>query len=106
MVILGLVLIVVGALAIVSAVFGAEFDGDQLQYVNMDVSPLALFLIGVGSAVAIWWGLSIFRIGTKRSWARRKEQKRLTELSEQLDTVDAQRRRDVDHQEDQDRPTL
>lgn len=106
MVILGLVLIVVGGLAIVSAVFGAEFDGGQLQYVNMDVSPLALFLIGVGSAVAIWWGLSIFRIGTKRSWARRKEQKRLTELSEQLDSVDAQRRADVDHQEDKDRPTL
>ena len=72
----------------------------------MDVSPLAFFLIGVGSAVAIWWGLSIFRIGSKRSWARRKEQKRLTELSEQLDSVDAQRRADVDHQEDKDRPTL
>jgi hypothetical protein len=106
MVILGLVLIVVGGLAIVSAVFGAEIDHGQLQYLNIDVGPVALFLIGVGSAVAIWWGLSLFRIGSKRSWARRKEQKRLTELSEQLDTVDAQRRGDVDHQEDKDRPTL
>jgi hypothetical protein len=106
MLILGLVLIAVGGLAIVSAVFGAEIDGGKLQYLSMDVSPLALFLIGVGSAVAIWWGLALFRIGSKRSWARRKEQKRLTELSEQLDSVDAQRRRDVDHQEDEDRPTL
>jgi uncharacterized OsmC-like protein len=106
MLILGLVLIAVGGLAIVSAVFGAEIDGGKLQYLSMDVSPLALFLIGVGSAVAIWWGLLLFRAGSKRSWARRKEQKRLTELSEKLDTVEAQRRKDVDHQEDQDRPTL
>lgn len=106
MVILGLVLIAVGGLAIVSAVFDSEIDGGKLQYLGQDVGPLAFFLIGVGSAVAIWWGLSLLRIGSKRSWARRKEQKRLTELSEKLDTVDAQRRSDVDHQEDKDRPTL
>ena len=106
MLILGLLLIAVGGLAIVSAVFGTENDNGQLEYLNFDVGPLALFLIGVGAAVAIWWGLSLFRIGSKRSWARRKEQKRLTELSEQLDTVDAQRRMDVDKHEDKDRPTL
>jgi len=106
MLILGLILIALGALAIVSAVFGSEIDDGTLQLLGQDIGPVAFFLVGVGSAVAIWWGLSLFRIGSKRSWARRKEQKRLTELSEQLDTVDAQRRRDVDHQEDQDRPTL
>jgi hypothetical protein len=106
MVILGLVLIALGALAIVSGVFASEVDGTQLQYLGQDVSPMALFLVGVGAAVAIWWGLSILRVGSKRSWARRKEQKRLTELSEKLDTVDADRRMNVDHQEDKDRPTL
>ena len=65
---------------------------------------MALFLIGVGSAVAIWWGLWIFKSGSKRSWARRKEQKRLEELSEKLDTVEAERRMDVDHQEDEGPP--
>jgi hypothetical protein len=106
MVILGLVLIAVGGLAIVSAVFASEIDGGKLQYLGQDVSPVVFFLIGVGSAVAIWWGLSLFRIGSKRSWARRKEQKRLTELSEQLDTVDHQRRMNVDEHENKDRPTL
>ncbi len=106
MVILGLVLIAVGALAIVSGVFASEVDGTQLQFLGQDVSPVVLFLIGVGAAVAIWWGLSILRLGSKRSWARRKEQKRLTELSEQLDSVEAKRRMDVDHHEDKDRPTL
>ena len=106
MVILGLVLIALGGLAIVSAVFASEIDGGKLQYLGQDRGTVAFFLIGVGAAVAVWWGLWILKYGSKRSWARRKEQKRLTELSEQLDTVDAQRRRDVDHQEDKDRPTL
>jgi hypothetical protein len=106
MVILGLILIALGGLAIVSAVFATEIDNGQLTYLSIDVSPLVLFLIGVASAVAILWGFAISKFGGKRSWARRREQKRLTELSEKLDTVDAQRRMDVDHQEDRDRPTL
>lgn len=106
MVILGLVLIVLGALAIVCGVFTAEVDGGQLQFLGQDLDPVALFLIGVGSAVAIWWGLWLLKSGSKRSWARRREQKRLTELSEKLDTVDAERRMNVDDHEEKDRPTL
>ncbi|MDX6371236.1 MAG: hypothetical protein QOD98_224 [Nocardioidaceae bacterium] len=106
MVILGLILIVVGALAIVGGLFTAGFDGGKLQFLSFDVSPVALFFIGVGSAVAIWWGLWILKSGSKRSWARRKEQKRLQDLSEKLDDVDANRRVDVDSHEDKDRPTL
>ena len=106
MVILGLLLIALGALAIVSGLFASELDGTQLQLLGQDVSPVVLFLIGVGSAVAIWWGLWMLKSGSKRSWARRKEQKRLEQLSEKLDTVDAQRRLDVDKEEDRDRPTL
>jgi L-cystine uptake protein TcyP (sodium:dicarboxylate symporter family) len=106
MVILGLVLIALGGLAIVTAVFATDNDNGQLAYLSIDVSPLVLFLIGVAAAVAILWGLSITKWGGKRSWARRREEKRLTELSEKLDTVDARRRMDVDEAEDRDRPTL
>ena len=106
MVILGLVLIALGALAIVCGVFTSEVDGTQLQFLGQELSPAALFLIGVGSAVAIWWGLWILKSGSKRAWARRKEQKRLEELSDKLDNVDASRRMDVDREEQQDRPTL
>ena len=106
MVILGLVLIAVGALAIVCGVFTSEVEGNQLQFLGQDIGPVALFLIGIGSAVAIWWGLWLFKSGSKRSWARRKEQKRLEKLSDQLDDVDADRRMDVDQHEEKDRPTL
>ena len=106
MVILGLLLIAVGALAIVCGVFTSEVEGNQLQFLGQDIGPVALFLIGIGSAVAIWWGLWLFKSGSKRSWARRKEQKRREKLSDQLDDVDANRRMDVDQHEEKDRPTL
>jgi len=106
MVILGLILLALGALAIVSGLFATEIDGTQLQLLGQDLSPSALFLVGVGSAVAIWWGLWLFKAGSKRSWARRKEQKRLEQLSDKLDDVEARRRFDVDKEEDRDRPTL
>jgi type VI protein secretion system component VasK len=106
MVILGLVLIALGALAIVCGVFTSDVEGTKLQFLGQDLSPAVLFLIGVGSAVAIWWGLWLLKSGSKRSWARRKEQKRLEQLSEKLDDVDARRRLDVDKEEDRDRPTL
>ena len=106
MVILGLILIALGALVIVGGLFQASLDGTQLEYLGLDVSPAALFLIGVGAAVAIWWGLWILKSGSKRSWARRKEQKRLEELSQKLDDVDERRRMDVEEHEEKDRPSL
>ncbi|HEX5086347.1 MAG TPA: hypothetical protein VFV89_00960 [Nocardioides sp.] len=106
MVILGLILVVLGGLAIVCGLFATEVDGTQLQFLGQDLSPAALFLIGVGSAVAIWWGLWLLKSGSKRSWARRKEQKRLEELSEKLDNVEERRRMDVDEHEERDRPSL
>lgn len=106
MVILGLLLIVLGALAIVSAVFTAEVENGQLQYLGTDVSALALFLIGVGAALAVVWGFSVFKWGSKRSLARRREQKKMDELSAKLDDAEARRRMDVDRHEEEDRPTL
>jgi len=106
MVILGLLLIALGALAIVCGLFASEIDNGQLQFLGQDISPAALFLIGVGAAVAIWWGLWLLKSGSKRSWARRKEQKRLQELSAKLDDVDERKRMDVEEHEEKDRPTL
>jgi hypothetical protein len=106
MVIIGLVLIALGAVAIVLGLFTAEIDGTTLKLAGIELSPMALFFVGVGAALAIWWGLWILKSGSKRSWARRKEQKRLEKLSEQLDGVEANRRMDVDTHEEKDRPTL
>lgn len=106
MVILGLILVALGALAIVSGLFTSDVDGTQLKLLGQEISPAALFLVGVGAAVAIWWGLWILKYGSKRSWARRKEQKRLEELSEKLDDVEARRGTESAEHVERDRPTL
>ncbi|WP_372735451.1 hypothetical protein [Nocardioides sp.] len=105
MVVVGFVLIALGALAIVSAVFATSSTG-TVEFLSIDVSPLALFLVGLGAGVAIMWGFAILKFGTKRGLARRKEHRRLADLSEKLDKVEAERRHDIDRQEEKDRPSL
>ena len=106
MLLLGLILIAVGGLAIVAAVFTAELNDGKIEYLGQDLSALALFLVGVGAGVAVLWGFSIFKWGTKRGWARRKEHKKMEELSEKLGRVDGRDDHDIDAHADRDRPTL
>jgi hypothetical protein len=97
MVLLGLVLIALGALAIVTAFFSADIHGDHIRLLGgLDVSPLVLFLIGLAAGLAILWGFSIFKWGTKRSWAKRREQKRLSKLADSVQSVESSRRDEVD----------
>ncbi len=106
MLLLGLILIALGALVIVAAVFTVEIVGGDIELAGVEVTPLGLFLLGVGAGVAVLWGFAIFKWGTKRGLARRREQKKLNELSEKLDRADAERRHDIDDHADPDRPTI
>ncbi|WP_244931078.1 hypothetical protein [Nocardioides sp. W7] len=96
MLLLGLLLIGAGALVIVSAVFTAELDGTALEVVGIGVSPLGLFLLGVGAGLAVLWGFGILKYGTKRTLRQRRESKKLEELSEKLEVADRERHRDND----------
>jgi hypothetical protein len=89
--VLGLVLILIGALAVVAALFTAHGSAELL---GVDTSAMALYFIGLGSGVAILWGLSLTRWGTKRNLRQRRESKRLDDLSEKLDKRDADERED------------
>ena len=93
MFLVGVLLVLAGALLIVAAVFGSE---GTAVFLSQDLSALAIFLIGIGSGVAILWGLSIARFGVKRSLQHRRESKKLQELSEKLDKADEERRKDID----------
>lgn len=96
MVVLGLLLILAGALVIVAAVFTADLDGSALEIIGLEASPVALFLLGVASGAAILWGFGILKYGTRRSLRHRREQKRLEELSHQLERVERERAEDRD----------
>src|SRR3954468_17336020 len=91
----GLLLILLGALAVVAAVFTA--DGSNVELLGIDITALGLYLIGLGSGAAILWGFGITKWGTKRSLRQRREAKQLNELSEKLDQHDAERRTDDDN---------
>jgi hypothetical protein len=93
MFVVGLLLVLFGALAIVAALFGSE---GKAEFLNTDLSAFAIFLIGLASGVAILWGYSIAKFGIKKSMQHRRESKQLQELSEKLDKVDEEKRREVD----------
>ena len=102
MVILGLLLIVLGALAIVAVVF--DMETVQVDLLGAEISSLTVFFIGVTSGVAILWGFGILKFGTKRSLQNRREQKELAELNEKLDRAEAERKAERGSDEKHDHP--
>ena len=94
MLILGLLLVAAGAAMIIAAVFTAEVTGGQVEIIGIEVGAVTLFVLGVAAAVAILWGFSIGKFGARRSMRQRREDNRLQELSEKLDRVEAERRKD------------
>ena len=97
MLILGLLLVALGALAIIVALF--EATGDVSVFGN-DLTAATVFIFGVGAGVAILFGISVIKFGTKRSLQRRRESKELQELSHKLEKAEAERNHDHDRSDD------
>jgi len=91
MVFLGLALIILGGIAILSALFVSE-AGTGGELMGFDVTTLESFFVGVAAGAAILWGFSILKWGTKRGLAHRKERKELTKRNDKLERVEAERR--------------
>ncbi len=103
MVILGLIMVALGVVLVVLGLFTSEVtfeDNDAaVEVANVNLSTEGLFLAGVVAAALILVGLWAIRLGAKVGWRRRKEQKRLNELSDKLEQSEASRRRDGDEGE-------
>ena len=91
MVVLGLLLMAVGAIAVVGALFTA--DGST-QLFGVDISAMAMFFVGLGAGLAIVWGFGFSKWGTKRTLRQRRESKQLNELHEKLERREAEERAD------------
>lgn len=102
MVIFGLLLLVLGVLGLLAGVFGSEAEATSSKgqtdvhttFIGIEMSATTLFILGALSALLILAGLWTMKVGAKQGWKRRKEQKRLSELSSKLDEVELERRRD------------
>ncbi len=95
------ILILLGALAIVAAI--GTVEGSEVELLGTDIGATALFFAGLAAGVAILWGWSLAKYGVKACPASPPGEQELTELSEKLDRVEAERRNDPDD-EDRDSP--
>lgn len=73
MVLLGLLLIVVAAIAILGAVF--LLDSSGVEYFGADVPAVTLFVAGALAVVLIGMGIRLMKAGTVRSWRARRERR-------------------------------
>lgn len=94
MLILGLLLIALGALVVIVVVSDAS---GSVELLGNEITAITIFLAGVCAGLAILWGFGILKYGTKRSLQRRRDSKQLTELSDKLDRVEAERRERREH---------
>ncbi|MGY2700756.1 MULTISPECIES: hypothetical protein [unclassified Nocardioides] len=97
MVVLGLLLMGVGAVAVVGALFTA--DGST-ELFGVDLSATAMFFVGLGAGLAIVWGFGFSKWGTKRTLRQRRESKQLNELHEKLERREAEERKDEQDREE------
>lgn len=77
MVIVGLLLMILGAIAVLSAVFVSQ-PGAGGELLGFDVSVLQAFLVGVTAGAAILWSFSILKWGTRRGISQRRERRTST----------------------------
>lgn len=100
MVVLGLVLVVLGVALALAGIFGTgyEYDDDNefasTGFLNLDVDPTAIFVIGIVAGALVVVGLWAMKVGAQINWKQRKEQKRLRNLSDRLERAEAGRRED------------
>ncbi len=93
MVALGTVLVILGGLAIAAAIFVSE---GTAKILGVELNAMSIYLFGVASGVAVLFGLSLMKSGTKRAMHQRKERKKMDDLSIKLEEAQAERKRDAE----------
>ena len=97
MIVLGLVLALLAVGLLLAVVFGGA--NDRADYVvgglELEMSTMAVFLIGAVTLLIFVVGLSLVRSGSRRAAQRRKDQKELGRLTAKLDKHE-RRDRDAD----------
>ena len=91
MLVLGLLLMAAGVLAILAALATAS---GTVELLGTHLSALTIFFLGVGAGLALLWGFTVTKFGTRRTLRHRRESRRLSELSAKLDRVEAERQQE------------
>jgi small-conductance mechanosensitive channel len=89
MVALGLLLIAAGVIFILAALFSTS---GTASFLGAHLGARTIFLLGLASGMAILWGLTISRVGVRRSLRHRRDSRELRRISERDSSRDAERR--------------
>jgi hypothetical protein len=92
MLVLGLILILFSAAALVAAMVGgsnnpANFD---LGIFNIETNTLGVFLLGAATVLLFVMGLELTRSGVRRATKRRRDAKQLGRRTDELETREAE----------------
>lgn len=102
MLVFGLVLLVVGVIAILAGIFGSDTESltsggntdVHATFLGFDMSASTLFIVALVSAALVVSGLWFMKVGARQGWKRRKEQRRMSEL----ERAEAERISNHDHE--------
>ncbi len=88
---LGLVLLVLAAIAVTAALLGGSNDRAtfDLGIFDVETNTLGVFLVGVTTALLLVVGLELVRSGIRRSNRRRREHRELSTLAEETGAREA-----------------
>lgn len=76
MIVLGLLLIAAGGLAIAAALLSTS---GTATFLGADLGAATIFFLGLAAGLAVLWGYSIAKLGARRSWRIRRENRQLRE---------------------------
>jgi hypothetical protein len=93
MIILGLILVLVAAGAIVTALVAAPAQTATFDMgaFSLEMNTVGVFFAGAGAVVLLAVGLELIRSGARRANRRRKDKRELNRLSQQLEARDGAR---------------
>ena len=95
MLVLGLILIVLAALALLLVIVGGANDPATMALggLTLHTTAMWLFISGALMLLVLIVGLDLLRNGLKRARQRRKDAKKLDQLSAKLEQTEAEKRR-------------
>jgi len=79
MVVLGVLLIAGGVVAVAAALLSTS---GTATFLGADLGASTIFFVGLGAGLAIVWGYSITKLGARRTWRLRRENRQLREVNE------------------------
>jgi hypothetical protein len=84
MLVLGIILVILAAGALLAALFGGRDDAADLDLgvLSIETTTMGVFLIGAATLLIFVIGLELIRSGTRRANRHRKERKQLSRRSD------------------------